>query len=170
MHDDYFMFLLKDIDGATKTYTQYSMLLQQLYFTNYTYVFDSDRDRACSGINMRSAYCYTYGLYSSDAPSGPCSVLEMLVALMDDLCQVGDTKEHWFDVLFKNLGLSRYTNQNYNYDKIDHIIDIWLSHRYQPDGHGSPFVLSGNADARNMTLWDQMNEYLNEQVTTGALQ
>ena len=35
MHDDYFMFLLEDIDGATKTYTQYSMLLQQLYFTNY---------------------------------------------------------------------------------------------------------------------------------------
>jgi hypothetical protein len=43
-------------------------------------------------------------------------------------------------------------------------VDVWLSHQFEPNGHGSPFFCPshlqfGIGDLRQADIWQQMNAY-----------
>ena len=60
----------------------YRKLLMQLHSTEFTYLISNDANRAEDGVDLRYRFACIYGY--DDTPEcldGPCSVLEMMIAL-----------------------------------------------------------------------------------------
>ena len=105
-----------------------------------------------------------------DVLDGPCSVLEMMIALairceegfMDD-SRFGDRTAQWFWRMISNLGLSGMRDNNFDKGKVDYAIERFLDHKYEPDGTGGLFIVRNcDRDLRKVEIWYQLCYYLNE--------
>jgi hypothetical protein len=103
-----------------------------------------------------------------EALDGPCSVLEMILALairceeniMDDPLK-GDRTKQWFWGMINNLGLDTMTDMNYNERFIDDCVCRFLNRDYEPDGRGGLFTVRNcYEDLRNVEIWYQLLWYL----------
>ena len=103
-----------------------------------------------------------------DVLDGPCSVLEMLIALavrceetiMDDP-RYGDRTSQWFWTMMSNLGLNHMTDDVYNQEYITDRIYDFMERRYEPDGLGGLFYIKGcKDDLRDVEIWIQLCWYL----------
>lgn len=160
---DYYMWLLDRVD-ARGAWSGYTKLLFQLYSTTYEYAFVMDMNRAKGGESLRSIYAMEYGLFTDDVYQGPCTVLEMLIRLADNLSYntEGDAVT-WFWRLISNLGLLVMTDEKYDENYISEKLNIWMNHEYGKNGDGSLFPLHNPiVDCRTMEIWDQMNAYILE--------
>jgi len=92
------------------------------------------------GLELRSRFLYGELGLETDI-SGPCSLLEMLVALSlraeesiacDD--EIGDRTGQWFWSMITNLGLGAMYDWRYDDVYVDYCIDRFLSHDYAPNG------------------------------------
>ena len=99
---------------------------------------------------------------------GPCSVLEMLIALaigcenyiMYDPDE-GDRTDIWFWGMIENLGLDALDDWAFNYEEFNAIIRRFLDRKYDKDGYGGPFFIENfERDMRKLELWYQLNYYL----------
>lgn len=163
---DYFEWLCERIN-ANK---DYSRLMTELYSTPYKPAFTMDENRTYGGLNLRDYFAYERGIWSDEVNFvRPCSVLEVLTALADSIAELmGDDSGKWFWEMMENMNLSRFSDNSYSAQRVEEIIDNWLNRQYESDGSGSPFPLKKyRGDARNLTLWDQMNGYLNEKYPLG---
>lgn len=71
--------------------------------------------------------------------------------------------EKWFWIMMENMGLTRYDDEHFDVDDVNRIVDIWLERRFGSDGMGSPFPLQHPfEDQRQIELWQQMQNYVNE--------
>ena len=138
----------------------YRKLLAQLHAVPFRYVIPKDRNRASDGLDLRNRA----GLNVS----GPCSVLEMMIALsirceedyMDDPV-MGNRTAQWFWNMITNLGLGDMYDNRYDERTVAKIIDIFLDRRYSSDGTGSLFKIRGcQYDMREVEIWHQMCWYL----------
>lgn len=167
MNRRYYYWLLSLINIPEKS--NYSMLFKDLslkeFFWDQTIV--SDGNRADDGLNLRLLYFHETG----DALAGGsgCSVLEMLIALSiriecDIMGEPGDDHpEKWLWEMLNNLSLTSMTNDEYDEEYVDYILDMWLNREYKSNGSGSLFPLKrSKANQRLIPIWDQMGEYLNE--------
>jgi hypothetical protein len=132
-----------------------------------------DGNRADDGINMRRRFAlYRGGDDSYDAIiselDGPCSVLEMMVALavrceetiMDDPSK-GDRTQQWFWGMITSLGLGSMTDDRFDEFYIDEAIEIFLNREYAPDGRGGLFTIRHcDVDLRRVEIWYQLCKYL----------
>lgn len=147
----------------------YRKLLTHLHNIEFTWFIPHDDNRADDGISLR----YKYGLYV-DNPSianyltGPCSVLEMMVALavrweestMDD-DRLGDRTGQWFWSMIHSLGLSGMRGDNFNVEYVDDVIGRFLARDYAPDGRGGLFTIKNPPDdMRKVEIWCQFSWYL----------
>lgn len=157
---DYYIWLY-ELVGGRRAYTK---LIRQLDTIPYTWAFTLDANRSAGGINLRSRYSYEASVDADNVRSGPCTVLEMLVGVADQMVtQLSEDISTWFWVMIENLGLTKYTNDNYNAQGVEFIIMTWLNHEYQPNGVGSIFPLKNYpGDCRNLEIWNQMNAWINE--------
>lgn len=149
----------------------YEKLLMRLHDTNFTYSIPMDENRAEDGVDLR----YRFGdeedcieeveLYLT----GPCSVLEMMIALavrceehiMDD-SDFGNRTSQWFWGMITNLGLGSMTDDRFDRDFVDETIDIFLNREYEPNGEGGLFTIKDcRYDLRTIDIWYQLNWYLN---------
>ena len=148
----------------------YEKLLMRLHNRDFTYSILMDENRAEDGVDLRyrfgdekncldEAYLYL---------TGPCSVLEMMVALalrceehlMDDP-DYGNRTSQWFWGMIVNLGLGSMTDDRFDRDFVDETIDIFLRREYEPDGKGGLFTIKDcKYDLRNIDIWYQLNWYL----------
>lgn len=168
---EYFTYLTDRIYEGRSTHT---LLLSFLFDTEYRWSFKipTDANRAKDGIMLRDRYANETGDYLTYSDKAePCNLLEMLVALCirieeDITGEPGnDHPEKWFWEIIKNLGLYGMTDKRFREREAQNIIDIWLRRQYMPDGKGGAFPLSEPAkDQRLVSIWDQMNYYLNEQL------
>lgn len=167
--NEYFDWLVDQIGGQRR----FRLLLSYLYDKNFiwTYAIPTDANRAKDGQYLRSTYVNETHDYMSFADAKrPCSVLEMLVALAlrierDITGEPGnDHPERWFWEMLRNLGVYHMTDSRFNEAEADKAVDRWMERRINADGGGGLFPLAKpSKDQRLTPIWDQMNEYLNEQ-------
>ena len=168
--NEYFEWLYKLVCG--KRYSNkisYRKLLSHLHSITFSYSIPNDKNRAEDGIDLRYRFSIIKGY--SDVPRylyGPCSILEMIVALsirceeniMDDP-RIGDRTGQWFWGMITNLGLGSMIDEKFDALYVDDVIERFLNHKYEPDGKGGLFRIKGcTQDLRNIEIWYQLCWYL----------
>jgi hypothetical protein len=74
-----------------------------------------------------------------------------------------DQTEHYFEVMFRNLGLQKYDDDNFHYLKVMDILRNLDERNYDDHGKGGLFhVKCARSDIREAEIWSQMNWYLTE--------
>lgn len=173
--NSYFEWLLSTIYTRRRSKAiSFTKLLMRLHETEFRYSMLMDENRAEDGIGLRWRYALSIGCerdadYIMDALEGPCSVLEMMVALalhceegiMDDT-SYGNRTEQWFWEMVVNLGLGGMTDKDFDRDAVDEVLATFLDRKYEPDGTGSLFVIRNcDRDLRKLEIWQQLSLYLN---------
>ena len=170
INDEYFEWIFNLVCG--KRYAKeisYRKLLIFLHDTEFVYSIPNDVNRAEDGIDLR----YRFALSQDQADielylDGPCTVLEMMVALaihceesiMDDP-QIGDRTRQWFWLMVSNLGLGSMTDDVFDKQYAQDTIDIFLDRDYEPDGKGGLFrIRNCDRDLRTVEIWWQLLWYL----------
>ena len=168
MPDAYFCWLIGLI-GDSYIEENYRKLLGKLYFTDFYYELDFDKNRAADGLFLRRKYFRETGMSADE--TRPCSVLEMMIALAKDAEEdimhdpdYGDRTGRWFWVMLENLGLDQETDLRFSEARVNQILDVFMHHRYAPDGRfGGMFpVRKCCRDLRKTDLWWQLNAYFEE--------
>ena len=161
----YFDWMCKKVCGENKPFNR---LLQYLHDTEFTYLILKDENRAEDGISLRYRFAYETGLPEVFL-EGPCSVLEMMIALciraeetiMDDP-EIGDRTGQWFWGMVRSLGLNGMYDLAYDEDYVQEVILNFLNRDYEPDGRGGLFTIRGcRDDLRDIEISVQRNWYLN---------
>ena len=159
MRNGYYHWLIDQVCDKQYDSKYYSKLLFELDNIEFTWSLDLDENRAVDGLELRRRY----GIERN----GPCSVLEMLVALSIRVVEDGYMDEGSENVFFwgmiKSLGL--YFNDDYDYDDglTDAVISRFLDREYDYDGNGGLFkVKHPRDDMRDVQIWQQAMWHINE--------
>ncbi len=149
--------------------TTYNKLLTYLHNTEFRYSLPLDGNRAEDGMDLRWRWASENGLRTVPRTlDGPCSVLEMMIALvlrceetiMDDP-RWGNRTGQWFWNMVVNLGLGSMSDDRFDQDLVEQAIDRLLDRDYEPDGRGGLFrIRNCDRDVRTMEIWHQMCWYL----------
>ena len=170
INNDYFEWLCDLINvGRFSTHISYRRLLMHLHDVEFTWFVPYDDNRADDGIQLRRRYSLSQNDMSlSGYIHGPCSVLEMMIALairceetiMDDAL-MGDRTGQWFWGMINNLGLSPMTDSKYDGRYVDEVVYRLLNREYEPDGRGGLFTVRDYPrDMRTVEIWRQLSWYL----------
>lgn len=149
----------------------YRKLLMALHSTEFTYSIPKDKNRATDGLDLRCRFSLENSLNCNmeymEYLCGPCSVLEMMVALalkceeiMDDT-NAGNRTGQWFWGMVVTMGLGAMTDSRFDRDYVTDVVNRFLKRDYQPDGQGGLFrVRHCDVDLRRVEIWWQMCWYL----------
>lgn len=174
IRNEYFDWLYKIVcEKRFSKQISYKKLLMHLHNINFRYSILRDKNRANDGTGLRYRFVVThdYEPYCDEILNyleGPCSVLEMLVALsirceesiMDDP-QMGNRTGQWFWGMITNLGLGSMSDSKFNKKFVDDIIEKFLDRKYSPDGHGGLFTIRNcDRDLRTVEIWYQLCWFL----------
>lgn len=157
-------------DGKRVKKASYRKLLMMLHETEFVYSIRNDLNRAKDGLDLRYRFALSNGDYGyiSECLEGPCSVLEMMIALavrceehiMDDP-DIGDRTGQWFWTMISNLGLESMTDARFDRDYVKYRLDIFLNRKYDANGYGGLFTVEHcDCDLRTVEIWYQMCWYL----------
>jgi hypothetical protein len=155
----------------------YRKLLRFLYSTDFTWRNDilTDSAREEDGYELRFMYFDETRKRIDVFQDKNCSVLEMLIALSirvdrDILWVPGESHQDWlFWIMLKNANLTLYSDDRFDENAVYNIIDNILSRKYKKNGEGGFFpVKKAFQDQRNVPIWDQMNQFLNETFFKGV--
>lgn len=175
IENEYFEWLFNLACGRTRSkQISYRKLLTRLHNTIFRYSIPNDQNRAEDGINLRYRFAleheklYSYEMVMTTL-NGPCSVLEMMIALaihceeniMDDP-NIGDRTAQWFWGMVINLGLGSMLDDRFDKRIVDEHVARFLDRDYEPDGKGGLFTVRHcNQDLRDVEIWRQLCWYLN---------
>lgn len=144
-------------------------LLEFLHNVEFEYIILKDKNRAEDGMDLRYRFAYDYHIeYAERYLDGPCSMLEMMVALairceedmMDDP-RYGDRTGQWFWGMVVSLGLGGMTDNRFDEASARDIIDRFLDRKYAPNGKGGLFTIRDHTvDMRKVEIWTQLLWYL----------
>lgn len=155
---------------------QHSRLLEKLFSTEFVWIIPFDANRADDGIQLRYRFGRECGIpdpvICSELDNGPCSLLEMIVALairaeeqiMGDPT-IGDRTAMWIHDMLKSLGILAYLDYIYDEQAVDNAIYIFTNRLYTRTGRGGLFEvpdLDPSKDMRTAEIWFQMCWYMNE--------
>lgn len=148
-------------------------LLNRLNQVPFSYTIPMDANRESDGFDLRYLFAcakdYPHPMVAHILDCSPCSVLEMMVALahrcesqfMSDP-EIGDRTSQWFWGMICSLGLDEATDDNYDEQFVDTVLDRFLNREYERDGKGGLFTIKGTTeDLRQVEIWYQMCWYLN---------
>lgn len=171
VQDEYFNWLYDFVcfDRVGK----FGKLLSRLHDIEFKYRVKNDQNRASDGIALRRRFCHENNCVDRIAYlAGPCSVLEMLIALsirceesiMDDT-RYGDRTTQWFWNMIVNLGLGGMVDALVDIEEVDEIIERFLNREYEPNGRGGLFTIDNcEEDLREVEIWYQLCWYLDSIV------
>lgn len=152
--------------GGVMPEDSYMLLMRELDKCPFVVLVPNDDNRAADGLRLREDY--------GRPVEGPCSVLEMMIALGDRMAyQMADyetfddlTAVHYFWSLIRNLGLEACTDAEMldgRTEEVRAIVERLIERRYLPDGTGGLFPLEHpKEDQRTVEIWYQMQAYLME--------
>ena len=153
-------------------HSQNRKIITLLHNIEFRYSIPMDANREEDGIDLRYRFITEVGIPKNYQEvygylDGPCSVLEMMIALairceesiMDDP-DIGDRTSEWFWLMMKNLGLDYMSDRKFDRDIAEKKISIFLDRRYKRNGEGGLFVVNGRRDLRKVEIWYQMCWYL----------
>lgn len=172
--NEYFEWLYNYVcKGRTHENISYKKLFMHLHKTEFIFSIPNDINRARDGVDLRYRFAVAKDDESLiDILDGPCSVLEMMVALairaeetIMDNTMYGDRTGQWFWSMTQNLGIGLMTDDIYDRDIVDEKLDTFLYRRYEPDGKGGLFrIRNCEDDLREMEIWIQLCWYLDNFV------
>lgn len=150
------------------------LLMERLHEVEFEYSIDRDKNRYNDGIDLRYRFaCFNGYEDCSDSVkedlAGPCSILEMMVALalrceetiMYDPAY-GDRTAQWFNEMLINLGLNTQNDNYYDRLYVNEVLTRFLHREYEPNGKGGLFTIKHcKADLREVEIWLQLNWYIN---------
>ena len=155
----------------------YRKLFEFLHSIEFTWTIPKDANRAEDGIDLRRRYAYFNPNFDDEEVRridmylpGPCSVLEMMVALairceeeiMDDP-KIGDRTGQWFWRMVNNLELGMMLDERFDEEYVWGVIQVMLNREYEPDGRGGLFTVRHcDYDMRYVEIWGQLNYFLGE--------
>lgn len=171
---EYFEWLYNYVcKGRSHDKVSYRKLFEFLYQKEFTYLIPKDANRAGDGIDLR----YRFAMLKEDEEiayilDGPCSVLEMMIALairceetIMDNTGYGDRTGQWFWNMMNNLGIGMMNDDIFDLEYVDDTIYNFLERRYKPDGRGGLFYIRGcEDDLRDVEIWIQLCWYLDNFV------
>lgn len=171
---DYFEWMYDLVcSGRFAETNSYRQLLTFLHDTEFIYFVPYDENRAAEGIALRYRFCLNTDREDMEVYlTGPCSVLEMMVALairceeniMDDPMK-GNRTGQWFWGMITNLGLGSMSDGNFNEWLVNDVVTRFLEREYEPDGRGGLFTVKGwNRDMRTAEIWHQLMAYINSMM------
>lgn len=153
-------------------HSQNRKIITLLHNIEFRYSIPMDANREEDGIDLRYRFITEVGIPKNYQEvyaylDGPCSVLEMMIALairceesiMDDP-DIGDRTSEWFWLMMKNLGLDYMGDRKFDRDIAEEKISIFLDRKYKRNGEGGLFVVNGRRDLRKVEIWYQMCWYL----------
>lgn len=153
-------------------HSQNRKIITLLHNIEFRYSIPMDANREEDGIDLRYRFITEVGIPKNYQEvygylDGPCSVLEMMIALairceesiMDDP-DIGDRTSEWFWLMMKNLGLDYMSDRKFDRNVAEEKISIFLDRRYKRNGEGGLFVVNGRRDLRKVEIWYQMCWYL----------
>ena len=148
----------------------YRNVLMDLHNTAFIYSIRRDGARASWGVNLRYRFPYEeFGIEDIDRYiTGPCSVLELMIALAikceEDIMDnpaYGDRTAQWFWGMMNSLGLGGMYDDLYDKKYVNMVIDRFLKREYEPNGKGGLFTIRDCVkDLREVEIWFQMLWYL----------
>ena len=167
--NEYFEWLVNKVCGD-KRVVSYRKLLTFLHSVEFLYSIPMDENRAADGVDLRYRFAHSY-LRDDKAEyclTGPCSVLEMMLALsirceeiMDDPT-IGNRTAQWFWGMVASLGLGGMYDDNFDICYAEDVIGRFLNRDYEPNGSGGLFTVKHyDYDMREIEIWHQVCEYLN---------
>lgn len=171
MTASYFRWLISKIGGEALNRKCYSRLFGFLFREEFTWdqKIYTDISREEDGFDLRLQYCAETKKRIDVSSGSSCSVLEMLIALSiradrDVMWIPGeDHPERLFWIMLDNAGLLEYDDRCFDKFTVYNIVDNILKRNYLPNGQGGFFpVKRVYYDMRTLPLWEQMNQYLNE--------
>jgi hypothetical protein len=173
LRNQYFEWLCKTVREDKKSEAiSFRKLLMHLHTIEFRYLILRDQNRAEDGVDLRYRFAVTRNERNPepivDVLDGPCSVLEMMVALavrceeniMDDPSR-GDRTGQWFWGMITNLGLGGMTDRVFDKKIVDEVITRLLDREYEPNGTGGLFTIRRcTRDLREVEIWYQLCWYL----------
>lgn len=174
IHEGYFYWLCRNAGGDRYSGpVSFRKLLRRLYEVEFIFSIPRDENRAEDGTDLRWRYVcervvpdrHEQVLYSL---SGPCNILEMMVALaircetniMDDPTK-GDRTGQWFWGMVASMGLGSMMDDRYDEEYVDYVLKRFLLREYEPDGRGGLFTIRDcDVDLRDVEIWHQLCYYL----------
>lgn len=174
--DEYFDWLYNTVCGSRfAKQISYRKLLMHMHDTEFIFLIPNDQHRAEDGVNLRYRFALArdYDVdWTMDILDGPCSVLEMMVALsikceeniMDD-DDFGNRTGQWFWGMVVSLGLGSMIDDRYSKHTVDNNLNRFLNREYEPDGRGGLFTIRRSSyDLRRVEIWHQLCWYLDSIV------
>lgn len=152
----------------------YKKLFNYLHSVEFTYTIPLDGNRAEDGIQLRYRFAddrgYPQQMIAAYLDNQPCSVLEMMIALVvryedNIMCDsdMGDRTGQWFWGMIENLELLQMTDGYFDEDYVEYVVYRLLNREYKRNGKGGLFTVSRqNVDMRNVEIWYQAAYYFNE--------
>ena len=171
INSDYFAWMYERMCGDRfSRRVSFRKLLSYLHNTEFKYLLPMDENRAEDGTYLRYLFALDYTSVSraDEYLDGPCSVLEMMVALslcceedyMDDP-DVGNRTGQWFWGMIVNLGLGSMIDSRFDRRIVDEVVGRFLDREYEPNGKGGLFTIRRcDRDLRDVEIWHQMCWYL----------
>ncbi len=168
--NDYFEWLYNYVcKGRVNVNVSYKKLFMLLHDREFIFPIQDDINRAKDGADLRYRFAMiTDDERITDILDGPCSVLEMMVALairceetiMDDT-RYGDRTSQWFWSMLSNIGISFMTDDRFDIKLAEERIYNFVTRQYEPDGRGGLFHIRGcREDLRKVDIWTQLCWYL----------
>lgn len=170
--EDYFEWLYSYVcKGRAHSKVSYRKVFEHLHQVEFIFSIPNDINRARDGVDLR----YRFAMVEGDERitsilDGPCSVLEMMIALairceetiMDDT-RYGDRTGQWFWEMMRTLGMGNMTDDIYDEDVVNVILGDFLFRHYSPDGRGGLFYIKDcEEDLRDLEIWTQLCWYLDK--------
>lgn len=178
INDEYFEWLSELVYGERQfSRENFGKLLVHLHNTDFRYSIAMDQNRAEDGIDLRYRFALDLGYEGrteviTDDLEGPCSMLEMMVALatrceeniMDDP-RYGNRTGQWFWSMVTSLGLGCMTNERFDEAYVEECLERFFNHDYDFDGRGGLFTVRDcKCDMRDVEIWRQLCWYVDSIV------
>lgn len=170
-NNDYFNWLCDIVCGDKFSKNiSYRKLLECLHSVNFRVLISNDVNRAKDGVDLRRRFYLDTNKHADIV--GPCTVLEMMVALairceenIMDNPLYGDRKSQWFWSMINTLNLSGMTDDRFDEFFVKDRVNIFLARKYEPDGQGGLFKIRNcRRDLRDVEIWTQLCWYLDQFV------
>ena len=169
---EYFEWIYSMVYRRTRIqHASYRELLWFLYDTEFRFTIAQDGNRAADGVDLRYRFAHERGYDDIfQYLSGPCNVLEMLVALAircEDHIMYdpdnGDRTARWFWGMITNMELGLMSDARFDRRFVEERVSIFLDRQYEPNGKGGLFTVeSSRYDMRTVEIWYQACWYFND--------
>lgn len=175
--NEYFKWLLSFV-CTSEEQELYSEMLAHLYNTEFKWLIELDENRASWGVALRDEFWDRHyeGLYGCDILTGPCNMLEMMVALSRQIDNVlyddayGQRYNKWFWYMVNSLDIN-CTDEDFDEGIFNEKMDIFMNREFEPDGFGSLFLLPDcNFDCRSVQIWVQKCKFESDFIKNEGLQ